>query len=233
MARCPSASAAAEPPRVYGMCTTSSSPGPYPAAAVRTRVPFGSRTATWVSRCATTSPTPGVRATVSRTCPVNGWKLVFWTMKSAPSVLSICRSNDADIEVLATDIPPTRASPTISAAAVAPVRRGLRRALRWLIRPTAPNRAGKAPPSTRITGRTSSGPATTVAISVSATPTPSSAAACPVLVAAAHPASPAAPTAPITPPTTARTFNGLPTPATSASVSAAIGETAAARRAGR
>lgn len=154
-------------------------------------------------------------------------------MKSAPRFLSICWSNDADIEALATDMPPTRASPTISAAAVAPVRRGLRRALRWLIRPTGPNSAGNAAPSTRITGRTSSGPATTVAISVRATPTPSSEAACAVFVAATQPASAAAPTAPTTAPTTARTLNGLPTPATSASASAAIGDTTAARRAGR
>src|SRR5690242_13910117 len=160
-------------------------------------------------------------------------KLAFWTVKSAPSVLSICRSNDADMEALATDIPPTSARPTISAAAVAPVRRGLRSALRWLIRPTGPNRAGKAPPRTRITGRTRSGPAITVAMRVSTTPRPSREADVAVFDAVAQPVSAAAPATPTTEPTRARVRSGRPTPATSASERAAIGETPAARRAGR
>ncbi len=131
-------------------------------------------------------------------------KLPFCITKSAPSVLSICWSKDLLMEALATDIPPTRARPTIRAAAVAPVRRGLRSALRWLIRPTGPNSAGKAPPRTRITGRTSSGPAITVAMSVRTTPSPSREAAEAVFDAAAQPASAAAPAAPTTPPTIAR-----------------------------
>ncbi len=137
------------------------------------------------------------------------------------------------MEALATDIPPTSARPTISAAAVAPVRRGLRRALRWLIRPTDPNRAGKAPPRTRITGRTSRGPAITMAMSVRTMPRASREAAEPVWDAVTHPRSAAAPSAPTTPPTIARVLSGRPIPAISASASAAIGETPAARRAGR
>ncbi|CAM5309094.1 hypothetical protein SFUMM280S_07896 [Streptomyces fumanus] len=156
----------------------------------------------------------------------NGRKLVFWITKSAPSVLSICWSNEAVIDSLATDIPPTRARPTMRAAAVAPVRRGLRRALRWLIRPIDPNSAGKAAPSTRITGRTSSGPAIAPASDQGEHDTePSMDAADDVCSDTAHPTSAAAPAAPTTAPATARTRSGRPTPATSASERAAIGET--------
>lgn len=171
--------------------------------------------------------------TLSVTSCGNGMKFWFWMTKSAPRVLSISSSKDLVIEALATDMPATSAIPTISAEAVAPVRRGLRRALRWLIRPTEPNSAGKAPPRTRITGRTSSGPAMTVATSVRTTPRPSREAAEPVSDDTAHPASAAAPAAPTIPPATARILSGRPTPAISASDRAAIGDTAEARRAGR
>ncbi|CAM5698954.1 hypothetical protein SGRIM128S_05480 [Streptomyces griseomycini] len=233
MAMAPSARAAAVSPLAYVTRATSSTPSSYPAAVVSIRSPSGSRTATGANRCRTTRPTPSVSRTRSVTSWANGMKVALWTTKSAPSVLSICSSKERDIEALATDMPPTRASPTISAAAVAPVRRGLRRALRWLIRPTGPNSAGKAAPSTRITGRTSSGPAMTVAIRVRTTPSPSREAAADVSPEVTHPISAAAPSAPTTEPTTARTRSGRPTPATSASASAAIGDTPAARRAGR
>ena len=55
---------------------------------------------------------------------------------------------------------PTSATPTMSAAAVADVRFGLRRAFSWARCPAAPDTARAGMPSTRSTGRARTGPST-------------------------------------------------------------------------
>ena len=55
---------------------------------------------------------------------------------------------------------PTRATPIMSAAAVADVRLGLRRAFSWARCPAVPDTARAGMPSTRSTGRASTGPST-------------------------------------------------------------------------
>ncbi len=74
-----------------------------------------------------------------------------------------------------------------------------------------------------MTGRTSSGPAMTVATRVRTTPSPSREADVEVSSAVAQPMSAAAPRAPTIEPATARTRNGRPTPAISASERAGSG----------
>ncbi len=177
-------------------------------------------------------PAPGVARTRSVTSSENGASDAFCTTKSAPSVRSICRATEAAADAPATDRPATSASPIIRAAAVAPVRRGLRSALRRLSRPTTPNAGSRPRPSRRITGRTSSGPAITPATSVSTTPSASSDPATAVRSLSTQPASAASPAAPTSDPAAARRRNGRPEPVSSRSARAAIGETRLARSAG-
>ena len=118
-----------------------------------------------------TWPSPGVALMALTMSGVNP-PVWVWMMKSAPTDLSICWLAEATSEEPTTDSPDTSASPIISAAAVAPVRRGLRSALRCAIRPTGPNGRRATAPSTRITPAASSGPITTKPTRVRNTPRP-------------------------------------------------------------
>ncbi|WP_331773122.1 hypothetical protein OG948_57910 (plasmid) [Embleya sp. NBC_00888] len=81
--------------------------------------------------------------------------------KSAPSIRSAGTDCEATIDAPITDIAHTTATPTMSAAAVDPVRRGSRTALRAASRPIEPHLAGKALVSTGNNRRTRIGLSTT------------------------------------------------------------------------
>jgi hypothetical protein len=123
---------------------------------------------------------------------------------------------------------PTRATPIISAAAVAEVRLGLRMAFSRASVPDTPLRRGRGAPIMRLIGAARIGPRT-------ATPTNTSMDPRPTRAMPAEPNSPAAMAAAPSPvtanPTTAR-FRLLPEVSRATSRIAAMGGTFAARRAG-
>src|SRR5262245_4979313 len=93
-------------------------------------------------------------------------------MKSDRRLLLTTLPTDALIEAAITPNVPIRASPIISAEAVAAVRRGLRRALATDIRPTVPHSRGYDTPSTRTIGLDSTGLTTVTPTSTPSAPTP-------------------------------------------------------------
>ena len=167
------------------------------------------------ARSARTRPRTGARTRPSR--------------RSGARRASVALTDDPKIATTA-----TIAMPTMSAAAVDAVRRGLRAAFSWASRPDIPrNRAGNHP-RTRPTARPTSGLSIATPMKTSAAPTPTAAATPP-----GNQSTP--PKRPSTTSTTPTTANAPPTPiaappgarrAARRSRSAAIGETRAARRAG-
>ena len=134
---------------------------------------------TEVKRNWLTAATSGSRRNWSASAGENGcWlKLPPVTMKSAFR-LSPNRSLIEDlIDVPKTLNALTRASPIISAAAVEDVRRGLRRAFSWLIRPTVPPSAANGAPITLSTGRLINGLSTATPMKTRAAPAPTTASA--------------------------------------------------------
>ncbi len=73
---------------------------------------------------------------------VNAEPPMACTVTSAPKVSSISLEIESFIDAATTDSAATRATPIMRAAAVAPVRRGLRRAFSRLSRPMDPNSLG-------------------------------------------------------------------------------------------
>ena len=90
-------------------------------------------------RTRATWATPGTSSTSFATEAEKAWPTAFETTKSATMSSARVLSRLAFADAPSTDIIVTRATPIISAEAVAAVRRGLRRAFCSAIRPTAPN----------------------------------------------------------------------------------------------
>ena len=90
-------------------------------------------------RSSVTPATPSRRRICSATSVENGWPTTLETMNCEVSVLPMAASVLADAELPKIDIIAISASPIIRALAVAPVRRGLRRAFCAASRPTVPN----------------------------------------------------------------------------------------------
>ena len=104
-------------------------------------------------------------------------KSVWVTTRSPPKFLSTMSSIDA-----LTDEPnvvnrATTAVPTISAAALPAMRRGLRIALRRARRPVKPRVTPAPMPSTPAAGRATTGPSTTKPMSIASAPSPARASA--------------------------------------------------------
>ena len=89
-------------------------------------------------RCRVTVSTPDTDRTAVVTSAPMGWLPLAEMRKSAPNVEVTSRLTDAVSDAASTVLAATSATPIINAAAVAPVRRGLRMALRWLSVPTPP-----------------------------------------------------------------------------------------------
>ena len=86
-----------------------------------------------------TPETPSRRRTCSATSVENGWPTTLEMMNCEVSDLPMAASVLADAELPKIDIIDISASPNINALAVAPVRRGLRRAFWAASRPIVPN----------------------------------------------------------------------------------------------
>ena len=142
--------------------------------------------------------------------------------------MSTWPATDAFADELITLIALTRASPIISADAVAAVRRGFRRAFLVASRPGVRNSWGNGRPSARTTGRLMTGASMATPRNTIAAPTPSS--------AIGPPSSPmpgsTAPATVTSDPTTSRIRIERCGIATSSRI-AATGGTFAARRAGK
>jgi len=82
------------------------------------------------------------------------------TTHSLRTVLSMDFAIDDLVEAASTVIRAARPTPTISADAVADVRRGFRMAFSRAILPATPRRIGKGAPMTRANGRAITGPST-------------------------------------------------------------------------
>ena len=175
---------------------------------------------------------PGVFSSAFCACGTIGWPLADWTMKSAPTDLSSSSVAEATIEEPTTDRQATRARPIIRAAPVAPVRRGLRSALRSAIRPTGPNIRSTSALMTRTTTPASSGPMTTKPMRERTTPRPRNIEPSLALSACVATSRAAAPPPVRSSPIPARTQPALPSAGVPASRRAAIGEIFPARRAG-
>ena len=177
---------------------------------------------------------PGTASRAFAACGTIGWGglPLGWTMKSAPTDLSSSSVAEATIDEPTTERQATSARPIIRAAPVAPVRRGLRSALRSAIRPTGPNIRSTTVLSTRTTKPASSGPITMKPIRVKTTPTPRKSDPSLALSACAAVYRAAPPAAVRTRPIRARTRPARPSAGVPASRRAAIGEIFPARRAG-
>ncbi len=129
-------------------------------------------TRAWSWRSRSTAATPGVSATAVATAAGNPWKLSDCTTTSAVIASVTTEASEALTEAPRMPTAVTRASPIISAAAVEAVRRGLRMAFNRPSRPGTPRASG--PPTTRATGRASSGDRPATPRKVSRAPTPTS-----------------------------------------------------------
>lgn len=83
--------------------------------------------------------TPGTEEIVAVTEGSSGWSLIILTMKSALRLPVVCLARTDPIEVPITVTAVTRVKPSMRAAVVEAVRRGLRRAFSVASLPSMPN----------------------------------------------------------------------------------------------
>ncbi len=152
---------------------------------------------------------------------------VLLTMRSALMALSTLLVADFDSDAPKTAMAETRASPTISAADVCAVRRGLRMEFSRPSRPEVPSRRASGRPMALAMGRATAGASMATPTKISTAPRPTS----PMAGTVNPKASPRTPIRVMTPPRTKRRRSGI-SASVCCSETAATGAMRTARRAG-